>query len=353
MEENNKKDCRLYDRRGEIKDRRYDIDRRELKKSKYSYLLETEKLTFDQLSHAIALSKARNKSVDQILIDHFKIKKDAILQSFSMFYDCRFRSFDANIPTPIELIGNLKKSFLIQSLWVPISWSKDGIEILVDDPTDLSKIDYIKALIKTEQILFSVGIKEDIVAFINKFFDKNSQVSSSVDNTSYDFGILSDVTFEEEIEEEIEELSEASSKVVKLVDQIIVSAWRSNSSDIHIEPSPIMRNTVIRFRTDGVCSEHIKVPLSMSKGILSRLKIMAGLDIAEKRLPQDGKIRFKRKGLPTFELRLATYPVAGGYEDAVSLKSYKNRFLSSSVMISIAEIRVPGASSTVCMTFLK
>jgi type II secretory ATPase GspE/PulE/Tfp pilus assembly ATPase PilB-like protein len=68
---------------------------------------------------------------------------------------------------------------------------------------------------------------------------------------------------------------------------------------------------------DGVCQEYAQVPEYMARGILSRLKIMAGLDIAERRLPQDGKIKFRRKGVKPFELRLATIPTAGGHEDAV------------------------------------
>jgi type II secretory ATPase GspE/PulE/Tfp pilus assembly ATPase PilB-like protein len=68
---------------------------------------------------------------------------------------------------------------------------------------------------------------------------------------------------------------------------------------------------------DGVCQEYLQVPNSMARGIISRLKVMAGLDISERRLPQDGKIKFKRKGIPPFELRMATLPTAGGFEDAV------------------------------------
>ena len=101
------------------------------------------------------------------------------------------------------------------------------------------------------------------------------------------------------------------------MDQVIINASRSNASDIHIEPSPQTKKTLIRFRLDGVCQEYAQVPEHMSRGILSRLKIMAGLDIAERRLPQDGKIKFRRKGVPPFELRLATLPTAGGREDAV------------------------------------
>jgi len=132
--------------------------------------------------------------------------------------------------------------------------------------------------------------------------------------------MIPDVTFEMEDEEEEREedlVDEESSQVVKLVDQIIVAAYRKGVSDIHVEPSLIAKKTSIRFRLDGVCQEYAGVPNSMAKGILSRLKIMAGLDIAEKRLPQDGKIKFRRKGVPTFELRMATIPTADNQEDAV------------------------------------
>jgi len=101
-------------------------------------------------------------------------------------------------------------------------------------------------------------------------------------------------------------------KSLKLIDQVIVTGFRNDASDIHIEPSVTSKKVRIRFRTDGICRNYLEVPISMAKGMLSRIKIMAGLDIAEKRLPQDGKIKFKRKGIRPFELRLATLPTAGG-----------------------------------------
>jgi type II secretory ATPase GspE/PulE/Tfp pilus assembly ATPase PilB-like protein len=173
---------------------------------------------------------------------------------------------------------------------------------------------------KTGKITFSVAIREDILEFIRHFFDSGGQISSegSMDDVMDDFDMLPDVEFEEEEEEVLgDDVDEASSQVVKLVDQAIIAAYRKNSSDIHIEPSPITKATSIRFRLDGVCQEYMKVPNSMVRGIVSRIKIMSNLDIAERRLPQDGKIKFRRKGVPAFELRVATLPTAGGFEDVV------------------------------------
>jgi len=97
----------------------------------------------------------------------------------------------------------------------------------------------------------------------------------------------------------------------------LITAYRKDASDIHVEPSTISKRTKIRFRIDGVCQDFLEVPNSFAMAILSRIKIMSNLDIAEKRMPQDGKIKFKRKGIPPFELRVATLPTADGQEDVV------------------------------------
>ena len=288
--------------------------------SKYDYLLRQEKVTTDQLQKAFALSKKMKKSVEFVLTSQYQISKEYIGKSFSAYYGCLFRDYDETFPIPTELLGKLKKAFLLNEGWVPLSWDKEGVEVLVDDPRDLNKTDNIKTLLNTSKINFSVAIKEDIEEYIKRFYDTDriNEAATTVEELD-DFDLMPDVSFEEE--EEVEDVSddsdEGSSKVVKIVDQCIIAAFRKNASDIHIEPSPITKATNIRFRLDGVCQEYIKVPNSMARGILSRIKIMSSLDIAERRLPQDGKIKFRRKGVPQFELRVATLPTAGGFEDAV------------------------------------
>ena len=286
--------------------------------SKFDHLLEEQIVTPEQLQKALSISKKSKISVEKALMLQFKVKKEEIGKSLSRYYRCPFKSFDPEIPVPVELIGRLKKAFLIHYAWVPLSWNTDGVEVLVDDPKDLRKTDHIKALMATEKIRFCVGIKEDIVKFIEQFFSPRTEdaFDTAVDNLD---SIIPDVVFEEEeeIEDEVESIDESSSQVVKFVDQVLVTAFRKNVSDIHIEPSPVSKSTGIRFRMDGVCQEYVHVPNIMAPGILSRLKILANLDIAERRLPQDGKIKIKRKGIPTFELRISTMPTAGGFEDAV------------------------------------
>ncbi|MFH0843860.1 MAG: type II/IV secretion system protein, partial [Pseudomonadota bacterium] len=286
--------------------------------SKYDYLLDERIVKPEQLQKALDLSKKSRKSVESILINNFGIKKEEIGKSLSIYYGCAFKAYNPQATVPTELVRNLKKSFLMHDLWVPLSWGKEGVEILVDNPKDPRKTDHIKGLTKTKKIQFSVGIKEDIEQYIHHFYEEKGS-EEPIEDVFNDLDMLPEVSFEEEDDgdESRDMVDEASGEVVRLVDQVLVSAYRKNASDIHVEPSPVSKRTTVRFRMDGVCQEYIQVPNSMARGILSRIKIMASLDIAERRLPQDGKIKFKRKGIPPFELRVATLPTAGGFEDAV------------------------------------
>jgi len=290
--------------------------------SRYDFLLKNKIVDTDQLQKALALSKKMKKSVEAVLMEQFKTSKENIGKSLSAYYNCPFKVFDPKMQVPYELISNLKKPFLIQDAWVPVHWEIDHIEILIDDPKDLSKIDHAKALFNTNKFTFSVGIKEDIVEIINYFFSQGkSQPRESKGKAEVEeFEQMPDISFEEiddDEEMESEAVNEASGKIVQLVDQTLITAYRKNASDIHIEPSTISKRTKIRFRIDGVCQDFLEVPNSFANAILSRIKIMSNLDIAEKRLPQDGKIKFKRRGIPAFELRVATLPTADSQEDVV------------------------------------
>jgi type II secretory ATPase GspE/PulE/Tfp pilus assembly ATPase PilB-like protein len=129
--------------------------------------------------------------------------------------------------------------------------------------------------------------------------------------------ILSEETDAPEEEEESRIVSEKDSVIVKLVNKIILDALQQRASDIHIEPYPGKNDVIVRTRIDGRCKIYQKIPYRYKYAIPSRIKIMAELDIAERRKPQDGKIDFKNFGPADVELRVATIPTAGHLEDVV------------------------------------
>jgi len=318
---------------GEIQEKLNSLKAKISSSSRYDYLIKNEMVTTNQLQEALAITKKMKKSIEFVLVERFNVKKEDVGKSLALYFGCRFRDFDIEFPIPFELISKLKKSFLLYYVWVPLSWNKNGVEILVDDPKDLRKTDHIKALMTNQKINFSVGFKEDIEKYINHFFDPRAETAT--DNSFEDLDdIIPDVAFEEEeeVEEDMGGLDESSSQVVKFVDQVLITAFRNKASDIHIEPSPITRKTIIRFRTDGVCHEYVQVPNAMAPAIVSRLKIMADMDIADRRLPQDGKIKLRRKGIPEFELRVSSMPTVGGFEDVVL------RILASAMSFKLNEI---------------
>src|SRR5207245_851727 len=104
---------------------------------------------------------------------------------------------------------------------------------------------------------------------------------------------------------------------IRMAIQVIVDAYKARASDIHSEPYGGQKDTVIRYRVDGTCSEYQKVPGAFRRALVTRIKIMAQLDIAERRKPQDGKIRFKMPDSREIELRVATVPTANQNEDVV------------------------------------
>jgi len=286
--------------------------------AKYETLLKRNILTENQLEEALELSFKTQKSVEYVLEKEFKIPKELIGEALSNYYKVGFKTFDPTLTLPHEIMSNLKKTFLLHEHWVLLKWGADGVEILIDDPSDLRKTGSIRGLMKTPKIKFFVGTKEDIEAYIEHFYNlQQTSMAQPIEDMVKALELGPDIKLEEEQEESITFLDESNSQVVRLVDQIIMLAYRERASDIHIEPSLTTKKVHVRFRIDGVLKEITQLPITHANGIISRLKIMSNLDIAEKRLPQDGKIVFKRKGIPPFELRLATLPVVGGLEDAV------------------------------------
>ncbi len=278
---------------------------------KFDYLVENGLLAQKELDKAISDARQTRKDVESILLQTYKISKKEIGKALSQYYRTPFVEYSETLPIPGEILTGLKVSFMKRNYWVPIGKDDDKIIVAIDNPFHLQKLDMIKPLFAGQPLAFHVALKEDILSFINLFFQQEAEQR---DNDE----ILGQLAVEEEeIEEASKGVTDEDSAVVQLVNKIILDAYARNVSDIHVEPYPGKKNTEIRFRTDGVCQLYQTVPYSYRKALVSRIKIMSDLDIAERRKPQDGKIKFKKYGGKNIELRVATVPTAGGLEDVV------------------------------------
>jgi type II secretory ATPase GspE/PulE/Tfp pilus assembly ATPase PilB-like protein len=279
--------------------------------NKFDYLLEHHILTQKELDKAVSDARKGRVSIESVLMSDFKISKKKIGKSLSRFYKVAFIEFDKSIPVPHELLTGLKVPFMRNNLWVPLKMEDGKIVVAITNPYDLQKVGEIKSLFPGKPLSFNVALKLDVLNFIRHFTRKEKKTVSMEE-------LLYRLEGEEEVVEDEESvLYEDDSAIVQLVNKIITEAHDRGASDVHIEPYPGREKTQIRIRVDGMCQIFEAVPHVLRDKIVSRIKIMAGLDIVERRKPQDGTIKFKNYGGPDIELRVATVPTQGNVEDVV------------------------------------
>jgi len=281
------------------------------RKTRYDYLISRDLIKEEELDSAWEESREKKEPMESFLMKKYDISKEDVGKSMEEFYRCKFIQFDDKFPIPGDLLKNLKREYLRRELWVPLSKMDGNIQVIVDDPNNILKRDAIESLLKTKAVKYDVAFPEDIIKYINYFFQMPADESSFTEL----LGKLDDD--EDTSEEDGEVVTESDSVIMQLVNKIINDAYFRRSSDIHVEPNVAKKNVDIRFRIDGDCSLYQTVPFNYRAALVSRIKIMSNLDITVKRIPQDGKIKFKSVNGEEIELRVATIPTQGNVEDVV------------------------------------
>lgn len=282
------------------------------RKTKFSYLLLNNHITQKELDQAVALARERNTDAEVALMSQFKVSKQVILESLSRFFDCKVFEF-GSVDIDPGLIKGLSLGYLKRNLCVPIKRDNGKVIIVTHDPSDINKLQEIRLSVLAHHYEALVALREDILKVLEYL---RKPVSKSVRSAKE---IVSQLGVEEE-EEEVEDeagVTETDSSIVNLANKILDDAYTQGASDIHIEPYGKKMDTEVRFRIDGKCNKYISVPKSHTKALISRVKIISGLDIAERRKPQDGRIKFTASNGQVIELRVATIPTVGQNEDVV------------------------------------
>ncbi|MBN1381742.1 MAG: GspE/PulE family protein [Deltaproteobacteria bacterium] len=283
------------------------------RKTRFDYLVSRDLLKDEELDNAWEEARERKETMEAYLMNKYKITKEDIGKSFEEFYRCRFISFSDKVVIPGDLLKNLKKEYLRRELWVPLEKVDGKIHLIVDDPNNILKRDMIENLLKTKSVKYDVALPEDIIKFINFFYQSPEDESTITD-------ILGKLDEDDQMmdeDEDIDAVTESDSAIMQLVNKIINDACARRASDIHIEPNVAKKNVEVRYRIDGDCALYQTVPYGYRAAVVSRIKIMSNLDITIRRIPQDGKIKFRRPGNEEIELRVATIPTQGSVEDVV------------------------------------
>ena len=166
------------------------------------------------------------------------------------------------------------------------------------------------------KIIYTVTTNQEFAASLEHMFGGGGLMDDHLGDIGDLLGTLDEDDGESGGSEDIASAA-SDNELVKLVNKIIIDAYKQGASDIHIEPYPGKAKTEVRFRRDGSLVPYISIPGSYRSALAARIKIMCDLDISERRKPQDGKIKFKKFGPLDIELRVATIPTAGGVEDIV------------------------------------
>ena len=265
------------------------------------------------LEAAVEESLSREVDLETILLDKYRVPKAALGSALSEFYQCPYVAYDERTVIDPELLKNLSVDYLRRNSWVPLKRQGTVLDVLINDPHDLEKGLDIRRAFPGTTIRFSVALRRDIEQYV--------LVATGQANGGSITEILGELVDEAGIERfgdtDLGEVNENDSAIVRLTNQVIAEAYRLGASDVHIEPYSDRKETAVRFRIDGTCFTYMRIPAAYRRAIVSRLKIMSNLDIAERRKPQDGKIRYKLAKDREIELRVVTLPTAGNNEDVV------------------------------------
>ncbi|HXI14228.1 MAG TPA: ATPase, T2SS/T4P/T4SS family [Thermoanaerobaculia bacterium] len=291
---------------------------RQTKPSKFGGLVDKGVVSEKDLETAVTSARVNNIDVTQVLLEEHNVSKEELGKSLATFYSTQFFNYDGTQTIPADLRDRVGSDVWKKYGCAPIERKAGALVMAVDDPHDLTRLDGIQAMSLAPRYDFWVALKQDIQKYISSSYGEEE-----VEKTEGEESLTRIMTELGEGEAEVEEekndgpeIDETDSGIVKLANRLIIEAAARGASDIHVEPDGAKNPCLVRLRVDGECEKYLEIPGAHRNAIVQRLKIMAKLDISERRKPQDGKIRFKySKG--TIELRVATIPTANGNEDVV------------------------------------
>jgi type II secretory ATPase GspE/PulE/Tfp pilus assembly ATPase PilB-like protein len=294
---------------------------RQTKPSRFGALVDKGIISEKDLETAAGSARVNNINIERVLIEDFNVPKEEIGRSLSQYYSAPWFNWDGASLIPQDLRERVSSDIWKKHGAAPVERRPGMLVVAVDDPQDLTRLDGIRAMNLAPRYEVQVAMKHDILAYIAKSYNERLEADGSTGESADWSKILDSLGEGERVELEDApnnepEIDETDSGIVKLANQLIIEAFARGASDIHVEPDGPRNPCTIRLRIDGDCQKFMEIPGPHRNALVQRLKIMAKLDISEKRKPQDGKIRFKySKG--TIELRVATIPTANQNEDVV------------------------------------
>jgi type II secretory ATPase GspE/PulE/Tfp pilus assembly ATPase PilB-like protein len=288
--------------------------------------------------------KNRNLQLGQILLQMKVIDEQTLKGALAKKLGIPYVSLEKFNFDPVA-IALMDRGMAHRHGVVPLCLHNDTLIVALENPLNRKVLDYLRFSLQ-RKIDPAMAAREEIFAAIDRIYPNKTEAlafdvqfsKKGRDEYSFhhdpsegiDAGELTEKLFDEGIELEMPEkpVAESDNTLVQFVNTMIMDAHKDGVSDIHIETYSGKQNTRIRFRKDGTLVPYMEIPSSARDAMISRIKIMAQLDISERRKPQDGKINFQLFGPSKLELRVATIPTSNGMEDIVMRLLASNKPLS-------------------------
>ncbi len=263
-------------------------------------LIDEGLLTDAQLDAALAEQTRSGKPLGRLLIESGTISEAELVRTLARqvgleFVDLNDRAVDGSVAALVS------ESLARRYQAIPIGWEDGRLIVAMADPSNVFAVDDIRAIAGAE-VRTVVATASQINETIERFYRMDTDVDAVVQAATEDAG--DDAAELANVSELVED-----APIVKFVNLLVTQAVNDRASDIHVEPAE--HDLRIRFRIDGVLHEVMRSPRSIQAGVISRLKVMADINIAERRIPQDGRISMKVGGRG-IDLRVATLPTVYG-----------------------------------------
>jgi len=280
----------------------------------------------EAIERGLAKQREEGGLLGELLVHLKLIDEDQLAAALAFQFDMPYlRDLPRAEDIPEELIDNLPINFARQRLVLPIGRDRDRVLLCVADPHAVEVIDAVSVLLgQPVEPLVASGAK--IVDHINKTYSRLRGGAELEESAKKE-----DDEESEYQSEELVDMLDASDEapIIRWVNSLVFQAAKEGASDIHIRPGE--KDIIVRYRVDGVLREAKRAPKKFQPSIIARVKIMAGLNIAEKRLPQSGRIRRKMAGRDV-DMRVETAPTAAGESVTIRLLD------RSSVLLGLADI---------------
>ena len=266
-------------------------------------LLEAGKISLAQLNRALETQRKTKRRLGEVLIDQGLLTEDEIADALAQQLSLERIDLEKTFVEQ-DIARSIPKEVALKYTAIPIYMRDDKLVVAMSDPLNMFAIDDI-CFITQKKIQPAVATKQQILKAIEIYYTKQDtdQAIEELKREFTDFTEGSQKT-EMDLTDDVQ-----AAPAVRLTNSIINQAIATNASDIHIEP--FENYVAVRYRVDGVLFESNRIPQSLYSAVSTRIKIMAGMNIAEKRLPQDGRIELETKGR-SYDFRVSSLPTVFG-----------------------------------------